>query len=78
MIKKIIAFSLWGDNPKYTVGAIKNAKLTSEIYPGWISRFYCGQNCYHLIFIYQTRTLVLNLMVDIILSQLKNLEVTKI
>lgn len=44
MIKKIIAFSLWGDNPKYTVGAIKNAKLTSEIYPGWISRFYCGQS----------------------------------
>lgn len=41
-MKKIISFSLWGDNQKYTIGAIKNAKLTNEIYPGWISRFYCG------------------------------------
>ena len=41
-MKKIISFSLWGDNPKYTIGAIKNAELTNSIYPGWISRFYCG------------------------------------
>jgi len=41
-MKKIIAFSLWGDNPKYTIGAVKNANLTNIIYPGWISRFYCG------------------------------------
>jgi len=37
---KIISFSLWGNNPKYLIGAIKNAKLTSIIYPNWISRFY--------------------------------------
>ena len=37
--KKIISFSLWGDNPKYTIGAIRNAELTPM---GWISRFYCG------------------------------------
>lgn len=43
-LKKIIAFSLWGDNPKYTIGAVKNAKLTNEIYNGWTSRFYCGQS----------------------------------
>lgn len=39
-MKKIISFSLWGDNPIYTVGAISNAKLAQEIYPGWICRFY--------------------------------------
>jgi hypothetical protein len=41
-MKKIISFSLWGDNPKYTIGAIRNAELTPIIFPGWISRFYCG------------------------------------
>ena len=40
--KKIIAFSLWGDNPKYTIGAIKNAELAKEIYPDWTCRFYSG------------------------------------
>jgi hypothetical protein len=39
-MKKIISFSLWGDNPLYTVGAISNAKLAQEIYPDWICRFY--------------------------------------
>ena len=43
-MKKIISFSLWGDNPKYTVGAIKNAELIDTIYPGWIGRFYCGKS----------------------------------
>jgi hypothetical protein len=41
-MKKVISFSLWGDNPKYTIGAIRNAELTPIIFPGWISRFYCG------------------------------------
>jgi glycosyltransferase involved in cell wall biosynthesis len=41
--KKIISFSLWGDKPKYTIGAIKNADLAGKIYPGWICRFYCGK-----------------------------------
>ena len=39
-MKKIISFSLWGDKPIYTVGAISNAKLAQQIYPGWICRFY--------------------------------------
>jgi len=43
-MKKIISFSLWGDDPKYCIGAIKNAKLTNQIYPGWTSRFYCGKS----------------------------------
>lgn len=41
-MKKIISYSLWGDNPKYTVGAIRNAEQIKDIYPGWIARFYCG------------------------------------
>lgn len=41
-MKKIISFSLWGDNPKYTVGAIKNADLAVDVYPDWICRYYVG------------------------------------
>jgi len=43
-MKKIISFSLWGNNPKYTVGAIYNAQLATIIYPDWISRFYIGSD----------------------------------
>ena len=38
--KKIISFTLWGSNPMYTIGAIKNAQLQKEFYPDWICRFY--------------------------------------
>lgn len=44
MLKKLITFSLWGDNPKYTLGAIKNAVIADKIYPGWICRYYIGQS----------------------------------
>ena len=44
MSKKLITFSLWGDNPKYTIGAIKNAILAKEIYPGWTCRYYVGKS----------------------------------
>lgn len=43
-MKKIISFSLWGNNPKYTIGAIRNAELTPIIFPNWVSRFYCGKS----------------------------------
>ena len=42
MDKRVITFSLWGDIPKYTIGAIKNVSLAQMIYNGWICRFYCG------------------------------------
>jgi len=42
--RKIIAFSLWGNNPKYTIGAIRNAQLLTTIYPGWSAWFYCGSS----------------------------------
>ncbi len=38
--RKVISFSIFGDNPKYTQGAIENAKLQPKIYPGWKCRFY--------------------------------------
>jgi hypothetical protein len=40
----IISFSLWGTNPKYTIGAIRNAELCKMIYPDWICRFYIGSD----------------------------------
>ena len=41
-MKKIISFSLWGNNPVYNIGAIRNAELAKEIYPEWICRYYYG------------------------------------
>ena len=37
---KVISFSLWGDNPKYTMGAIKNSLLRNKFYPEWEMRVY--------------------------------------
>ncbi len=39
-MRKLITYSLWGKNPKYTIGAIKNAEKNVIIYPDYISRFY--------------------------------------
>lgn len=38
---KIISFCIWGNNPKYNIGAEKNIELAKEYYSGWICRFYC-------------------------------------
>lgn len=34
-MKKVISFSLWGDNPIYTVGAVRNSELQKEFFPDW-------------------------------------------
>jgi protein O-GlcNAc transferase len=39
-MKNVISFSLWGDNPLYTHGAIHNIKLANKFYPEWVCRFY--------------------------------------
>lgn len=39
-MNRVISFSLWGSDPKYTVGAIKNAELAQTIYPEWRCVFY--------------------------------------
>ena len=40
--RNIIAYSLWGDSPKYVRGALDNARIAPAIYPGWTCRFYVG------------------------------------
>ena len=42
--RNIIAFSLWGDDPVYTHGAIINAHLAPHVYPSWRCRFYCDDS----------------------------------
>ena len=37
---KIISFSLFGQQRLYLDGALANAALVDEVYPGWIARFY--------------------------------------
>jgi hypothetical protein len=44
-MKKIISFSLWGNHEFYNYGALENALLAKEIYPGWICRYYYLNNC---------------------------------
>ena len=41
---RIISFSLWGTDPKYTIGAVRNAELAKTIYSGWVCRFYTGED----------------------------------
>jgi hypothetical protein len=41
---KVISYSLWGNNPTYTVGALKNADLAATLFPDWVCVFYCFQS----------------------------------
>ena len=43
-MKKVISFSLWGTNPIYCTGAIKNADLAMAHYPDWICRYHVGRS----------------------------------
>lgn len=44
-MKKLISFSLFGNQEFYFLGALENALLAAELFPGWICRFYCGAGC---------------------------------
>jgi len=37
---KVVSFSLWGNNPKYTIGAVKNSLLKKRFFPEWEMRVY--------------------------------------
>jgi hypothetical protein len=39
----VIAFSLWGSNPRYLRGAVRNLLEAPTIYPGWQCRFYVDE-----------------------------------
>ena len=38
--KCVIAYGLYGDNPKYVEGAMENVKLQPSVFPGWVARIY--------------------------------------
>lgn len=38
---RIIAMTLYGDDPKYTLGAVRNAQLWPVVFPDWQLWFYC-------------------------------------
>ena len=38
--KRVVSYGLYGTNPKYTTGAIRNAELVKIYFPGWVARFY--------------------------------------
>ena len=38
--RNVIAFSVWGENPRYLNGAVNNAFVARYLYPGWTARFY--------------------------------------
>jgi hypothetical protein len=46
---KVICFSLWGNNTRYTLGALQNASLAKLIYPDWKCRFYVGKSTPNII-----------------------------
>ena len=37
-----ISFSLYGTNPKYHIGAIRNAEQIKKFYPDFVPLFYIG------------------------------------
>lgn len=43
MHNKIISFSLYGDQRKYTEGAVENARLANIYYPDWLVIFYTSE-----------------------------------
>ena len=42
-MKKVISFNLWGNNPIYNIGAIKNVELAKVFYPEFECWFYIHQ-----------------------------------
>ncbi|MDQ9036081.1 tetratricopeptide repeat protein [Acinetobacter seifertii] len=47
--ENIIAFSLFGANPRYCETSILNTKLAKEIYPEWTCRFYVDESVPELV-----------------------------
>jgi hypothetical protein len=43
-MKKIISYSLWGEDTRYTDGAIRNVELAQNLYKDWICRFHIGNS----------------------------------
>jgi hypothetical protein len=41
---KVISFSLWGDNPKYNVGAVRNTEIALDLYSDWECHYYIASD----------------------------------
>lgn len=39
-MKKVLSFCLWGENPTYNIGAIRNAEIAKSLYPDFECWFY--------------------------------------
>ena len=56
----VIAMSLFGSDPVYLYGAMRNAQLAPVIYPGWTLRFYMSSQPQHALpdkFVYRMKKL---------------------
>jgi hypothetical protein len=42
-MKKVISFSLYGDNPKYTMGMIRNLEIIEKLYSDWTTYIYYNE-----------------------------------
>jgi len=42
--RHVVAFSMWGNGPRYLRGALRNALLMPDIYPGWQMRLHADQS----------------------------------
>jgi len=43
-MSKVISFSLWGNDPKYSEGMVRNAELAKELFPDWECWVYVKRN----------------------------------
>ena len=43
-MKQVISYSLYGSQPRFLVGAIKNAQLATRFFPGFTVRYYYGKS----------------------------------
>ena len=53
-MKKVISFSLWGNDNKYIQGAIENARMKADNFADWTLRYYINSNVPNLIELIQT------------------------
>ncbi len=42
--QRVVAFSLWGANPRYLLGALDNAMAMPKVYPGWQAVFFVDES----------------------------------
>lgn len=43
-MNKVISYSLWGNNPKYIIGAYRNIELANKFFPDWKIKLYVSTN----------------------------------